>query len=226
MLSPTGGLIEYVAGAYFYREDYGIDQAFDQGRDFCSPFVGNLFASYLASFNFSPQAANAIAGGVVRDCDGATQRDAVATRFRQDVSNYALYGQLTLNVTEQLRVTGGLRWTDSNKEGSFLSLINNPISAPPSPANPFALDLRIPEQHPDLEYDEEEITWLAEYQLFSRRKPDAVRHLWRPGSGRAASTLKASTPSPRPRVQTGCTIRKPWTISRLAPRAGCSITGW
>ena len=161
LLSPTGGLIEYVAGAYFYREDYGIDQAFDQGRDFCSPFVGNLFASYLASFNFSPQAANAIAGGVVRDCDGATQRDAVATRFRQDVSNYALYGQLTLNVTEQLRVTGGLRWTDSNKEGSFLSLINNPISAPPSPANPFALDLRIPEQHPDLEYDEEEITWLA-----------------------------------------------------------------
>ena len=161
LLSPTGGLIEYVAGAYFYREDYGIDQAFDQGPDFCSPFVGNLFASYLASFNFSPQAANSIAGGVARDCVRGTQRDAVATRFRQDVSNYALYGQLTLNVTEQLRVTGGLRWTDSNKEGSFLSLVNNPISAPPSPANPFALDLRIPEQHPDLEYDEEEITWLA-----------------------------------------------------------------
>ena len=161
LLSPTGGLIEYVAGAYFYREDYGIDQAFDQGPDFCSPFVGNLFASYLASFNFSHQAANSIAGGVARDCAGGTQRDAVATRFRQDVSNYALYGQLTLNVTEQLRVTGGLRWTDSNKEGSFLSLVNNPISAPPSPANPFALDLRIPEQHPDLEYDEEEITWLA-----------------------------------------------------------------
>ena len=161
LLSPTGGLIEYVAGAYFYREDYGIDQAFDQGPDFCSPFVGNLFASYLASFNFSPQVANSIAGGVARDCVRGTQRDAVATRFRQDVSNYALYGQLTLNVTEQLRVTGGLRWTDSNKEGSFLSLVNNPISAPPSPANPFALDLRIPEQHPDLEYDEEEITWLA-----------------------------------------------------------------
>ena len=98
---------------------------------------------------------------MARDCVRGTQRDAVATRFRQDVSNYALYGQLTLNVTEQLRVTGGLRWTDSNKEGSFLSLVNNPISAPPSPANPFALDLRIPEQHPDLEYDEEEITWLA-----------------------------------------------------------------
>lgn len=161
LLSPAGGLIEYVAGAYFYREDYGIDQAFDHGPDFCSPFVGNLFASYLASFNFSPQAANAIAGGVARDCDRGTQRDALTTRFGQEVSNYALYGQLTLNATEQLRVTGGLRWTDSNKEGSFLSLVNNPVSAPPSPANPFALDLRIPEQHPDLEYDEEEITWLA-----------------------------------------------------------------
>ena len=161
LLSPTGGLIEYVAGAYFYQEDYGINQSFDHGQDFCSPFVGNLFASYLVSFNFSPQAANAIAGGVSRDCDKAEQRDAVATRFRQDVSNYALYGQLTLNVTEQLRVTGGVRWTDSNKDGSFLSLVNNPISAPPSPENPFTIDLRIPEDRPDLEYDEEEITWLA-----------------------------------------------------------------
>ena len=161
LLSPAGGLIEYVAGAYFYREDYGIDQAFDNGPDFCSPFVGNLFASYLASFNFSPQAANAIAGGVARDCDNAAQRDALVTRFRQEVSNYALYGQLTLNVTEQLRVTGGVRWTDSNKDGSFLSLVNNPISLPPSQENPFTLDLRIPEAHPDLEYDEEEITWLA-----------------------------------------------------------------
>ncbi len=161
LLSPTGGLIEYVAGAYFYQEDYGINQSFDQGRDFCSPFVANLFASYLASFNFSPPAANAIAAGVARDCETASQRDAVATRFRQEVSNYALYGQLTLNVTEQLRVTGGLRWTDSNKEGSFLSLVNNPIAAPPSPENPFTIDLRISEDHPDLAYDEEEITWLA-----------------------------------------------------------------
>ena len=161
LLSPTGGLIEYVAGAYFYQEDYGIDQSFDNGTDFCSPLVSNLFASYLASFNFSPQAARTIAGSVARDCDKATQRDAVATRFRQEVSNYALYGQLTLNATEQLRVTGGVRWTDSNKDGSFLSLVNNPISAPPSPANPFTIDLRIPEAHPDLEYDEEEITWLA-----------------------------------------------------------------
>ena len=54
-----------------------------------------------------------------------------------------------------------MRWTDSNKHGSFLSLVNNPISLPPSPENPFSLDLRIPEEHPDLVYDEEEITWLA-----------------------------------------------------------------
>ena len=161
LLSPTGGRIEYVAGAYFYQEDYGIDQSFDHGQDFCSPFVHNLFASYLADFNFSPRAARAIAGGVSRDCNAATQTDTVSTRFRQEVSNFALYGQLTLNVTEQLRVTGGLRWTDSNKNGSFLSLVNNPISAPPSPENPFTIDLRIPEDHPDLEYDEEEITWLA-----------------------------------------------------------------
>ena len=161
LLSPTGGRIEYVAGAYFYQEDYGIDQSFDHGQDFCSPFVHNLFASYLADFNFSPRAARAIAGGVSRDCNAATQTDTVSTRFRQEVSNFALYGQLTFNVTEQLRVTGGVRWTDSNKDGSFLSLVNNPISAPPSPENPFTIDLRIPEDHPDLEYDEEEITWLA-----------------------------------------------------------------
>ena len=161
LLSPTGGRVEYVAGAYFYREDYGIDQAFDHGPDFCSPFIGNLFASYLASFNLSPLLARAIAASVSRECDRAAQKNSVFTRFRQEVSNYALYGQLTLNVTEQLRVTGGVRWTDSNKDGDFLSLVNNPISAPPSAENPFTMDLRIPEAHPSLEYDEEEVTWLA-----------------------------------------------------------------
>ena len=131
------------------------------GRTSVLPLSTTCSRCYLADFNFSPRAARAIAGGVSRDCDAATQTDAVSTRFRQEVSNFALYGQLTFNVAEQLRVTGGVRWTDSNKDGSFLSLVNNPISAPPSPENPFTIDLRIPEAHPDLEYDEEEITWLA-----------------------------------------------------------------
>ncbi len=161
ILSPTGGFIEYVAGAYFYQEDYEIDQSFDQGPDFCTPVVSNLFTSNFLSFNLSPQTAQFLAAGVGRDCDEAAQTNALFTRFRQEVSNYALYGQLTVNVTDQLRVTGGVRWTDSNKDGSFLSVVNNPISAPPSPQNPFTIDLRIPEQHPDLKYDEEELTWLA-----------------------------------------------------------------
>ena len=161
LLSPTGGRIEYVAGAYYYQEDYGIDQAFDHGADFCFPFIYNLFASYLAEFNFSAGAARAIAAGVSRDCGSAAQTNAVSTRFRQDVNNFALYGQLTFNATEQLRVTGGVRWTNSDKDGSFVSLVNNPISAPPSLENPFTIGLRIPEDHPDLKYDEEEITWLA-----------------------------------------------------------------
>ena len=228
LLSPTGGRVEYVAGVYYYQEDYGIDQAFDQGPDFCKPFISNQFALNTYNFGvaeeiaidvvadnlelegvpaqFAPLLSEALITGTIHSpeqlvafgvppafaeiliaaaspatvfevargignevgnfCDGGGAKNAVTTGFRQDVGNIALYGQATFKVTEQLLVTGGVRWTNSDKDGSFTSLVNNPIGEPPSPENPYGTDLRIPEAHPDLEFDEEEVTWMANISYY------------------------------------------------------------
>ena len=223
ILSPTGGRLEYVAGAYYYEEDYRIGQSFDLGPDFCPVLLNNLFAltaqrtgvaesaaidvvadsllqqgvpaqfapvlarglisgevnspEQLTSLGVPPafaevllaaaspatvfEVARGIGAEVNSACSAGAQTNAVATWFRQDVSNFALYGQASLNVTEQLRLTGGVRWTNSDKDGSFTSAVDNPVAGPPAPDNPFGIDLRIPEYHPDLKFDEEEVTWLA-----------------------------------------------------------------
>jgi iron complex outermembrane receptor protein len=91
----------------------------------------------------------------------------VDTGFRQDVNSLALFGQLTFRVTDQLRLTGGVRWTSDEKDGSFTSVINNPIVAPPSPLNPFGLQLRAAEDSPDLRFDDDEITWMVNVSWFA-----------------------------------------------------------
>ncbi|OGT79378.1 MAG: hypothetical protein A3H91_00715 [Gammaproteobacteria bacterium RIFCSPLOWO2_02_FULL_61_13] len=216
LLSPGSGRFQYVAGLYYYDEDYRIDQNFDLGADFCSPAVGNLVTATAAAAlipaltaAFTPLIgaglAQAVASGIVvgalttpaqlvalgvpaplapillasappaaaiggaaaAGCAAGPQTAAVDGEFRQDVSSLALFGQLTLHVTDQLRLTGGLRWTSDEKDGSFESVINNPIVAPPSPANPFGLQLRAAESSPDLEFDDNELTWMVNVSWFA-----------------------------------------------------------
>ena len=165
LISPVGQKIEYVAGLYYYDEDYKIDQDFQLGEDFCFPAVNNL-VTLLSGVPAFGAAANAQCAGF-RAANQAAGVNAVDTEFEQDVTSFAIFGQLTYNVTDDFRLTGGLRWTKDDKKGSFVSIINNPIVAPASLANPLGLDLRAPENAPDLDFEEDEITWLinASYHL-------------------------------------------------------------
>ncbi len=216
LLSPDDGRIQYVAGLYYYDEDYRIDQNFDLGADFCSPAVGNLVTANAAptiiataTANLTPllgaalaQAvatgiaagaitstaqlvalgvpaplapivlaavppAGAFGGAAAAQCAAGPQTAAVDGEFRQDVSSLALFGQLTFHVTDRLRLTGGLRWTNDEKDGGFVSVINNPIVAPPSPLNPFGLQLRASENSPDLKFDDDELTWMINASYFA-----------------------------------------------------------
>ena len=220
IVSPSGGKVEYVAGLYYYNEDYSIDQNFDIGADFCSPAFGNLVTLKTAQNGTAATAALAtalapvigaiapavaagiingtiasaadavaagvppasiatvftIAGGITPAivlgtanviggqasalCAAGPSRNAIDTQFNQDLTSFALYGQLTYNVTDKLRVTGGLRWTNDDKSGSFSSIINNPVLAPASVTNPFGLDLRTAENDPSLSFQDDEVTWL------------------------------------------------------------------
>ena len=92
--------------------------------------------------------------------------DMAVTDFDQDVKNYAAYGHLTFHLTPQWRLATGVRYTKSEKDGKFTSVVNNPLIEPPSQQNPFGLDLRQNESHPSLSHDEEKVTWLANLSHF------------------------------------------------------------
>ena len=93
-------------------------------------------------------------------------RDMAVTDFTQDVKNYAAYAHATYHLSPQWRLSAGARFTRSEKEGSFTSVVHNPLAEASSPINPFGLDLRQDESHPDLEHDEDKMTWLTNLSYF------------------------------------------------------------
>jgi outer membrane receptor protein involved in Fe transport len=250
LLSPTGGRIEYVAGLYYYDEEYTIDQNFDLGADFCSPAIGNLVGAgsiasgaaaaaalaaglgptlgailiplgfdaatvsniafaiasgvlngtittpaQIEAFGVPAAAAPAVLAGAAAGAAGLTpanvlagangignlaaaacaagaQTAAIEGQFNQNMNSFALYGQLTFNVNDRLRLTGGLRWTDDEKDGSFIQQLNNPIVDAPSNSPystiglPFSVNLRIEESFPNLSFSDTELTWLANISYY------------------------------------------------------------
>lgn len=161
VLSPTEEMIEWVAGLYYYQEDYTLDQDFDFGPSFCVPGVRNLV--YLQTLQTQlaggapPATANAIAqataAGAAGLCSAGPQVDAVDGHFNQDVKSYAAFAQSTWHITDRLDVTGGVRYSRDDKEGEYSNLINNIA------AGPAILNLRAAETTP-LDFDDDQFTWL------------------------------------------------------------------
>ena len=95
--SPTGQFLEYVLGAYYSKAD--TDRTFTRSVITCS-------ASTLA----------AIVPGLT-PCSTAPSISTVTTptgtaRFTSVFKNMALFGQATLNLSDDLRLIGGLRYTN------------------------------------------------------------------------------------------------------------------
>jgi len=168
LLSPVGEYLEYVAGLYYYDEKYNIDQHFDLGAAFC-PAVRNLVTARVTQLRLlagdDPLVAQAIGAGAgagaLAQCSGGAQNQAISTVFQQELTSLAAFGQLTLNINEQLRLTGGTRWTRDNKSGSFNQLVPNTILLPPSGTNPLGINLRTIDNAPDLGFKENKVTWMA-----------------------------------------------------------------
>ena len=92
--------------------------------------------------------------------------DMATANFKQDVSNYATYGHLTYHLTPQWRLSAGARYTRSEKDGSFVSVVHNNLIAPSSALNPLGLDLRQNEPLRSLSQDEEKVTWMTNLSHF------------------------------------------------------------
>ncbi|MDZ4374374.1 MAG: TonB-dependent receptor [Phenylobacterium sp.] len=115
LLSPQdllGGKASLVSGLYYYEEDYDIGQAVDLFPAYCTVFLRNTSTAAR-----------------VAQCQANPLKNASLSYFSQTTKSYAAYVQATYNVTDQISVTGGLRYSKDEKDGSFRAVTPNPSAA-------------------------------------------------------------------------------------------------
>lgn len=126
LLSPEtllGGRFNFVSGLYYFEEEYDIGQVVDLYPAFCEVFIRNTStAARLAACRASPLA------------------NASLLFFDQTTKSYAAYFQGTFNVTEQIGLTAGIRYSKDDKEGQFRALTNNAAAAQAPEVTPLALE--------------------------------------------------------------------------------------
>ncbi|MBL6897935.1 MAG: TonB-dependent receptor, partial [Luminiphilus sp.] len=108
LTSPGGETVDWLAGVYYYEEEYDIATVRDAGEAFCAPTIA------------------AIAGpqfGAV--CLAGPQEGATTNTFSQELESLAVFGQITWNVSDAWNTTLGLRWIDDEKDGDYVAVVNN-----------------------------------------------------------------------------------------------------
>ena len=115
LISPEhlfDGRFEYVAGLYYYKEDYSLGQMNNWYPDYCNSFLRNI-----------------VAAPVVVACNAGAKQDASHLDFRQSSDSYAAYAQGTYDLTDTLSLTAGLRYTNDTKDGWYQGVKNNPVDS-------------------------------------------------------------------------------------------------
>ena len=174
LLSPDDPNFEYVLGLYYYNEEFTVDERRDLGPDFCNTIVANL------------ELIGQLPGGTAAGCAFFPQEQVALAAFEQQVESFSAFGQGAYAITEQLRLTAGLRWTKDDLEGFYGSRTSNPVVE--------ALAIAT-EPGRDLFFDDNKSTYLVslDYQL-----NDDVMLYARYTSGYKSGGFNADIPSTVP----------------------------
>lgn len=111
LVSPSGGKLTYVAGLYYFRENYRFGTTYDLGTGYCPILINNTRPALEAACNAGPA------------------RNAAVTDFGQITKSLAAYGQLTYAFTPEWDVTVGLRYSDDRKSAALFAAVPNPAAA-------------------------------------------------------------------------------------------------
>ncbi|MBL4800759.1 MAG: TonB-dependent receptor, partial [Emcibacter sp.] len=133
LTSPSGEKIEYLAGIFYYKSNWESVDIQDWGTPAFpsppSPISGQLFN-----------------GGF-------------SNNFSQKTETISIFGQLTWNISDVLRATGGLRYTDEQKDilygrVNFAPLtIWNTVANPPFPITPLEFSDSFVNGNINVQYD-------------------------------------------------------------------------
>ncbi len=114
LLSPKGALLngklDFVAGLYYFEEDYEIGENFNLGGQYCSFAIA------------------AAAPALLNACNAGPKIGVTPGLFVQNAKSYAVYAQATYAVTETVEVILGARETKDKKSGSFTQTVLNPAA--------------------------------------------------------------------------------------------------
>lgn len=139
LMSPGGETIDWLAGLFYYQENYDINQAFSAGNSYCIPTILALL---------SPASGAA--------CLTFPQDRFVESDFNQELESVAAFGQATWNISESWNATLGVRWTEDQKDADFDQRV----------INPFATVIRSPETVLGMERDDSKTTGFANINWF------------------------------------------------------------
>ncbi len=109
LVSPTGGLLDYTAGFYFYWQDHDTLGRIGYEQDFADIFIPVQNKNGVRTYQ------------PVNNTDQANWQ----------TYSYAGYGQLNVNLGEWARFTGGLRYTHERKTREGSQICNSILNAPP-----------------------------------------------------------------------------------------------
>ena len=104
------GKLNFVAGLYYFQEDFNIGLDYNLRSQFCS----------LAVAAFAPP--------LVGACRAGPQQDAFSDGFSQDTKSYAGYAQATYEIVPRLSLTLGGRYTHESKSADYFGIRRNPAA--------------------------------------------------------------------------------------------------
>ncbi|MFT6052164.1 MAG: iron complex outermembrane receptor protein, partial [Halioglobus sp.] len=120
-VSPTGGLLDYQLGLFYFRGN-------TTGGD-GSPFVF-VGEDFIRLANQQPDIAALLPAGVPSIAFIAQPGDSISADIKLETQTVAIFGQSTWHVSGRWRVTGGLRWTNEQKDADiFTSIDSTAVSA-------------------------------------------------------------------------------------------------
>lgn len=116
----AGGKVQYVVGGFFADEDIDQQVSFGLGQDYGELVGALLFGATGGTLGANPL--TIFSGGI----DPSVVRTTNA--YQQNSISWSLFGNVTWEIVEGLKLNGGLRYSDENKTGSFSQpAINNPL---------------------------------------------------------------------------------------------------
>ncbi|PLW70237.1 hypothetical protein C0039_03245 [Pseudohalioglobus lutimaris] len=108
--SPTGGFVEYLAGAYYQTEELSNDRHTLVIFSNVPPIESQIFSNpALAPLNLPSTSI---------DGDGKNQ-------FEQDTDSWSVFTEFTWNLTDALRLTTGIRYSEDDKDAKKVGTLDN-----------------------------------------------------------------------------------------------------